>query len=273
MRAFLGKHLYAILGALLLNAPYLWRGFISITDWLSRFDFWVTHGRDIAGISELVGFVTDPPPWTVFITSGAGIAIVYWDVRRQARASEPVPTINSAQKLRLVFFSGCAAVAIGVWIMAWPHYFSAKASIIPAGKSPPALTPWVTNEDIEAQRKLGRMLLVYSPQEFAALYARGQSLKVYEKNWLKVDYPIARLPIIETIDKKDYYVVYATLATIVQPTTFAAAYFDPEKWGDQLLKVRIGGQLRAICQYMGFDQKITATSYAEVLLGYNCELS
>jgi hypothetical protein len=49
MSNFFTRHSGAIAVSTVLNLPSLVKGAIWITDWLARFDFWNTHGKDIPG--------------------------------------------------------------------------------------------------------------------------------------------------------------------------------------------------------------------------------
>jgi hypothetical protein len=220
----------------------------------------------------------------IFPSVVLGVLVILWDVRRQNRKDYAPSAYDLNRRLLVGFYVACAVIVAVVWIPAWPIYFPAKAAIAPqpAPAPTPALTampklpppPWVTQDEIEQQRKLGRTLVIYSPQEFAALSGRGQSLRVYEDKWVKVDYPIVQVPAIEMIDKKEYYVLYLSveIGQYAMYNRFMAAYFDPKKWADQLLGMRSGSKLRALCQFMGFERRVVDSFNTDVELGYNCEL-
>lgn len=103
MRAFLARHFGAILVGVGINIPSLWRGFVWLTDWLARYDYWATRGPDIPGLGAMLGFITNPPPWMVFVTGILGVAIVLWDVHRPNTLDE-IKTILGAQKNRMALF-------------------------------------------------------------------------------------------------------------------------------------------------------------------------
>jgi hypothetical protein len=84
MRSFFAKHFRAIFVAVAINAMYLWHGAVLITDWLARFDFWSTHRNELRGLDDMIGLLANPPPWMVYVTSGIGIAVIWWDIRRPA---------------------------------------------------------------------------------------------------------------------------------------------------------------------------------------------
>jgi len=150
----------------------------------------------------------------------------------------------------------------------------------PAPPSPPPQSkPWVTDQEIAYQRVLGRSLLIYSPEQLFELSAKGNDLKIFEGKWIKVDYPVARIPISQTLDKKEYYVELIEIGTTVSFSGVAfrrlLAYFDPKKFGDQLLALEKGRRLKAICQFKGIERSRASADGPEqdVLLGYNCDLS
>src|ERR1700736_5076604 len=45
--------------------------------------------------------------------------------------------------------------------------------------APPPPKPWVSNENQDKQKKLGRILLVYSPSEIIAMFANGQDIGIF----------------------------------------------------------------------------------------------
>jgi hypothetical protein len=271
--------------AAFLSLPNIWQGIKWVWDWFGRLDLFTNHLSNFRGIAPVTDFLTNPPPWTIFPSIVLGVLVILWDVRRQDREGYASQTLDLNQKLLVGFHSFCAAIAIAIWVMAWPLYFPAKAAVVPATpippapvappKPPPPPPPWVTQDEIEQQRKLGRTLLIYSPQEFAALSGGGQNLKVYENKWVKVDYPIVRVPAIEVIDKKEYYVVYVAveIGSYTINNRYMAAYFDPKKWADRLLGIRNGSKLSALCQFMGPERRLVSSYFSDVQLGYNCELS
>jgi hypothetical protein len=269
------KHWRAIVGILLFLQP-AWQFIKWGLDWAGRIDLITSHLHDF-GVQAVLDFIYNPPAWSFLPSVGIGLLLIWWDVRRKE-----VAELDLNRKLLIGFYLGCAVLCVSVWFAAWyvsiPAVKATPAPIMPppapvvTPKPPPP--PWVTSEDIEEQRKLGRTLLIYSPREFAGFAAGGQKLDVYESKWIKVDYPIIRLPAIEVIEKKEYYVVY--LAVEIAPYTinnrYMAAFFDPKKWADRLLIVRNGSNLTALCQFMGFDRRVVNSYYADVQLGYNCEL-
>lgn len=232
MRAFFAKHFYAIVLAIVINVPHIWRGIIFVTDWLSRIEFWATYSREFPGVSKIIEVLANPPPWTVFITTAIGVGIVLLDVRRQAHTL--ALSLDLSQKLRLAFFSGCTAVAISIWIIAWPLYFPATGVVVegpttpkPKPQEPPKPPPpWVSQEEIDAQRKLGRSLLNYSPEELLAIWSRGGNIGAYLNKWIKIDYPFPDNGLtVETIDKQQYDVVKMNIAFSFISKALSA-YFD-----------------------------------------------
>lgn len=140
-------------------------------------------------------------------------------------------------------------------------------------KAPPK--PWVMAEEIEQQKKLGRTLLIYSPQELLAMDSRDEPVDVFRDKWIKLDYPTATVPIPYTLDKKDYFVIEMTFGFIGVVRGSAAAFFDPKKYGDRLLNLRKGDQLKAMCQFVGIDRGKPFNTYGmrdDLLRAYNCDL-
>jgi hypothetical protein len=285
MSNFFTKHFGAIALGTVINLPALVKGAIWATDWLARFDFWNTHSRDIPGISAVIGFLTDPPPWTVFITSGAAALIVLWDVRRLAKTPETSAAIDLARKWKLGFFAFCATILTTIWALAWPLYFPAKAAAIPVPASTPTPTPvatpkppappWVTPDEIEQQKKLGRNLLIYSPQNLFSMFEGSEDLSVFLNRWIKIDGKTSTVPVSETFKNKEYYKVGLQLEPVGWNRGAVAASFDPKKWGDALINTRPGGGIRAVCQFTSIDHKQLSppyTMYLDTIIVRDCEL-
>jgi hypothetical protein len=147
----------------------------------------------------------------------------------------------------------------------------------PQPPSPPKpKPPWVTSEEIEQQRKVGRTLLIYSPVELLAMSAGGNSTDVFLHKWIKVEYPVSGVPEPKTLEKKEYYVEQIDVGGVsFQALGTVYAVFDPKKWGDQLLMVPKGEKLKAICQFEGIIPGKPAGIYdirRDTLIAYNCDL-
>src|ERR1700730_12606283 len=74
---------------------------------------------------------------------------------------------------------------------------------------PPSRQQWVTEEEINAQRKLGRILLVLSPGEILSMYDRydgNVAVAAYVDKWIKINYP-AQASSKRTLNRKAYDVV------------------------------------------------------------------
>jgi hypothetical protein len=284
----IAKYWRGLSAAAILTFPNVWEGIKWAWDWLGRLDLFSNHLPDFHGIDPVIGFLTNPPPWTIFPSIFFAVAVVLWDVRRQAGAppTEVAVTVDPHRTLRLGFYSACVAIAVSTWIVAWPTMFPAQTTLQPhpvldltpkPPAPPPAQPPpWVMPYEIEQQQKIGRTLLIYSSTELTSMYALGQNLNAYLNRWVKIDDPILTLPVSETIEKKEYYVVRMGLDSgTIFGSDQIAAYFEPKKWGDRLLNVRTHDHLRAICQFVGFDRVLVNESYkvyTHVLIGRNCEL-
>jgi hypothetical protein len=106
MRAFIAKHWGALSLALLVNFPSLWKGVVWVLEWAARLDFIATHAHGLPGVGGLRGFITNPPPWTVFVTGMIGVLIVLWDIRH------PHSVKRAAEKNRMAFLLGATVVCL-----------------------------------------------------------------------------------------------------------------------------------------------------------------
>jgi hypothetical protein len=147
----------------------------------------------------------------------------------------------------------------------------------PQQPAPPAPKPaWVTPEESEQQKQLGRTLLIYSPEDVLEFWVKGQNVGIYFHQWIKIDYPAAATPEPETREKKDYYVVKMNInsASLFSHGSISA-YFDAKKWRDRLLTLRPGDNLKAYCQFEGFDRTELSKGYgiySDKMVLYNCEI-
>jgi hypothetical protein len=147
----------------------------------------------------------------------------------------------------------------------------------PVQQPPPTpKPPWATNEEIEQQRKAGRTLLIYSPVELLQMSAGGQSTDVFLQKWIKVDYPVDGIPEPKTYEKKDYYIETIDVGGIsFQALGSVVVLFDSKKWGDQLLMLPKGHELKATCQFEGIIPGKPVGPYdirRDTLVAYNCDL-
>jgi hypothetical protein len=106
MRAFIAKHRNALLAALVVNGPQLWAGIKWFWDWAARLDLVVSHVSDLPKVGGMMNYLTGPPPWTVFLTSAIGIAIVLWDIRHPGAFRDSI----TATKNRMAFLVGAGIV-------------------------------------------------------------------------------------------------------------------------------------------------------------------
>src|ERR1700744_3254900 len=127
------KHWRAVLGALLFVKP-IWEGTKWLLDWLGRADL-AASILPALGVQAVIDFVLNPPGWTVWPTVIFGGLLIWWDLKRKEIEAH---SFDANQKLLAAFYAGCAAIAIAVWVIAWPLYFPAKAAPAPV---PPIATP------------------------------------------------------------------------------------------------------------------------------------
>jgi len=190
------------------------------------------------------------------------------------------------------------AVSIGAALMVWNYWYSSnylrnggiwhvKLGIAPPPPpAPPASPvqlppptpkpPWVTTEEIDQQKKLGRTLSIYSPQELLAMVANDENVDVFKGRWIKLDYPVERVPVsFTTQEKKEYYVVVINFGFVGLARDSLDALFDPKKYGDRLVNLRKGDQLKAVCQFLQIDRGKPFNTYNmrdDALFVSNCEL-
>jgi hypothetical protein len=177
-------------------------------------------------------------------------------------------------------FLTIAVVLAALADVAFYHFKPAPQLIARGGPAapatPPSSAPWVTQDEIDTQKKLGRILLVYSPEELLKMWVNRQKLDIYQLNWIKIDYPMSGLPYPETIEKKQYYVVKMPVRSDrLLGYAEVLAYFDPKKWADRLLPIRPGDHVKAICQFEDIEQGDPIAPYnirPDNLFAYNCDL-
>jgi hypothetical protein len=158
--------------------------------------------------------------------------------------------------------------------MATPTPVPAQAAPGPSPAPKPS-PPWVPSDQLDKQLKLGRKMLIYSPQELFAMYVAGQNLNVFVNRWFRIAGPTATVPIIEKIQSKDYYRVDINLDTLnYRERGVVSAYYDPKKYGDALVNIRPGEGIQSICQFSDLTRKVLNASYATyftTIVAYNCE--
>jgi hypothetical protein len=147
------------------------------------------------------------------------------------------------------------------------------------GPQPPAppkpKVPWVTDEENEQQKKQGRTLSTYSPKELLEMESNDENVDVFKGRWIKLDYPVEKVPIPFSSDKKEYYVVVITFGFVGVARDTLEALFDPKKYGDRLVNLRKGDQLKAVCQIASIDRGKPYNAFGgrdDVMIAANCEL-
>jgi len=144
-----------------------------------------------------------------------------------------------------------------------------------AAPPPPPPPPWVTIDEIEQQKKLGRNLLIYSPQNLFSMFEGNEDLSVFVNRWIKVDGKTNTVPASETVKNKEYYKVGLQLEPVGWNRGAIAASFDPKKWGDSLIRIKPGESMRAVCQFTAIDHKQISPSYSmyiDTVIVRDCEL-
>ncbi len=54
-----------------------------LLDWRSRYDAFTESLTEVGGFRAVVGYVLNPPPWFILCALIAGLALIYWDLRRR----------------------------------------------------------------------------------------------------------------------------------------------------------------------------------------------
>ena len=138
-------------------------------------------------------------------------------------------------------------------------------TVPPTPKPPP---PWVTQTEIEDQRKIGHPLTNYSPDELLGLWRQGRNLAAYFGKWIKVDYQFNPPLLEDMIDKKKYYIVQMSV-----PNGSVRAYFDAKKWESKLILLRPKDQVKAFCYFDRIDRtQPNPYLFDDKMIGYDCEL-
>jgi hypothetical protein len=115
--------------------------------------------------------------------------------------------------------------------------------------------PCASQEEIDAQHKIGRILVNRCPSELLADWQHSQDIGIYLNKWIKVD-GVFSAPTQQTIGKKRFLVIDFRLNSGVFATeSMVSMYFDQEKWEAKLLALQTGDPIKAICQFSRVDRK------------------
>jgi hypothetical protein len=127
--------------------------------------------------------------------------------------------------------------------------------------------PWVSQQEIEEQQKLNRLLLNYSPGELLRMWQEGRDVNIYLGKWIKIDYEFGSLKI-DTLDKKQYLMVRMVISGVY----YLSAYFDQKKWESKLLYLRPKEGVRAYCLFKTIDNfEYTKGFTVGNLIAIDCE--
>jgi hypothetical protein len=239
----------------------------NIADWAHRL-----------GFSRVPAWVSNPAADNRIILGSFGIAVVYafliWTVPviKESRANPGSDRLKNHLLLMAFLFASAALVA-AIWRFVPAQLQPAKIAPPIVAPSPPAppkpVEPWVGEEEFQNAKKIGRLLLPFTPEELgAANYSQGSvGTDAYVGKWVKIKHPFMSVRPLTEKDKKEYLIV-----TILQPLWPAYLIFDAKKWGDQLLVMKGGSVVKAVCQLTKYDKGAYDTS-APKFIGQNCELS
>ena len=219
------------------------------------------------GMERLSHWLANPAADNRVIAASTGIAAVYaffvWTLPAiKEHRTNPKSEELKTHFLTVGFYFFCAVLVIGIW------RFVPGPEIVPPTPPPatprPSLAPapWVSAEETDNARKVGRNLLPFRPDELGGMsYSNGNdNMKAYETKWVKVSAPFKQLSKKTFSDKKDYLIVtiYGAWPTIL--------LFDPKKWEDRLVHFKYNDPITAQCQLYGFTD-----NHGPIL--WNCELS
>jgi hypothetical protein len=73
------RHWRTIIGILVLFQP-AWQFIKWALDWAGRFDLIASHLHDFRA-QAVLDFISNPPAWSFSPTIGAGLLLIWWDVR------------------------------------------------------------------------------------------------------------------------------------------------------------------------------------------------
>src|ERR1700722_14752200 len=117
----------------------------------------------------------------------------------------------------------------------------------PPPEPPPPPAPWVSEEEFQAARKVGRLLIPFTPEEISsANYSRGSvATDAYVGRWVKINHPFASVRPLTEKDKKEYLIMTVTQSGW-QAVWPAYLIFDSKKWVEQILILKRGTMVRAM---------------------------
>jgi hypothetical protein len=140
---------------------------------------------------------------------------------------------------------------------------------------PKSLEPWVTQDEINLQKTLGRNLLIFSPEELLRRWLNNRDINIYLNNWIKINYAASNTPLPQTIDKKEYYYIQLRVqSNRLVGVALVPAYFDPKKSLALLLGIREGDVIKAYCQLNSIQEGDPVPPYnlrPDILVAFDCE--
>jgi hypothetical protein len=239
----------------------------NIADWAHRFGF--------EGASR---WLSNPAADNRVILGSLGVAAIYaflvWTVPAiKERRANPQSERLETHLWTMLFYFMCTIFVVAIWrfVPAPPTPKPAPlATVAPAPPPPPE--PWVSEEEFQAARKVGRLLIPFTPEEISsANYSRGSvATDAYAGRWVKINHPFASVRPLTEKDKKEYLIMTVTQSGW-QAAWPAYLIFDSKKWAEQILILKRGTMVRALCQLTKYDKGANDES-APKFIGQNCEL-
>jgi hypothetical protein len=173
-----------------------------------------------------------------------------------------------------------AAPALGGYLTTSMLLQTRVAAALPVQSSPPlrplppAKPSWVSIEESELQRALGRELLLLSPAELLSMYEHkgSDSVEVYREKWVKIDYPITSITK-QTVGTTTFDVIEATAHFQSAFPAQVIAFFSEQKWGARLQRHLPKDQIVAFCKFMAIDPEAVMANLNRLrFYGASCDL-
>jgi hypothetical protein len=150
------------------------------------------------GFEAVSRWLSNPAADNRVILGSLGVAALYaflvWTIPAiRERAANPRSERLKTHLYSLSFYSLCIIIVVAAWRFVPGPQPPAKPYSPPITVSPPAPpAPWVSEEEFQAARKVGRLLIPFTPEEISsANYSRGSvTTDAYVGRWVKSIIPL-----------------------------------------------------------------------------------
>ena len=229
----------------------------------------------IAGLAQIIAPYSGPW-WATMAVAGvigmvAAIHLIWSSLPESARAVispaiwKPTGHLRTWVGILLlcVLMGGGYVGSHGLLVAGWFE---------PTAHQDKSAKPWVTQQEIDAQQRQGRLLLTLSPAEMLTLYATGgwDAISSYRGSLVKIDYPFERL----TPDSAAIGFDVTLLNIAANGTSIGKlkAYFGPTSHA-KVLSLRPNDYVRGLCLFERVERDFIDFSSYPVLIGYGCQLN